>query len=179
MRAPAIRILRRLRRDSGGAAAVEFALIVGSLIFVLLNAVDIARYYYLRSAVETATQMAAQNAWKTCDTSKVPATINCTGLTASITASLQASQLGGNLTLVSGSPTEGYYCVNSSGVLTFMNAVTSAKPSDCSAAGVAANKPGDYIKVQSTYTYSALFPTSMAAKSLPTPLTATALMRLQ
>jgi Flp pilus assembly protein TadG len=171
----ALRLLKRLRKQDG-VAAIEFALIVGFASVSIINAADIAIYARDRMEVESATEMGAQAAYKTCDTHHLPATVNCAGLNAAITTAVQATSLGTGVTLQAGSPTEGYYCVNSSGALVLVHD-TSSKPADCTSVGTPANTPGDYIKVQTTFAYSAMFPGSVASV-FPTHILKTAYMRL-
>ena len=170
--------LARWARDCSGTAAVEFALIVGLLSYGLLNCTDMARYFFMRSAVENASQMAAQVGWKTCDTANLPATINCTGFSAAVTNSLQSSPLGAKVSLVSGSPSEAYYCVNAAGALVQVAAINAAKPADCSSVGNAAGTPGDYIKISTTYTFAPIFPGTVVANLLPRTMTSMTMMRL-
>jgi Flp pilus assembly protein TadG len=169
-----------LRSDQRGLAAIEFAFIAGVLPLGVLNTIDISTYVYKRMEVENATQMAAHAAWKTCDPSKgyLPATTSCPGLTTAITNAVQSTSLGTEVSLQSGSPAEGYYCVNSSGALQYVSPITS-KPTDCSAAGMPNLQPGDYIKIQTTFAYAPLFPGVTVAGAFATPITKTALMRLE
>lgn len=145
------------RRDAQGTAAIEFALVALLLVVGLLNAVDFGYYMYQRMEVENAAQVAAQAAWKTCNQSPMyPATQNCPGLNAVITAAIQATSLGSSVQLASGYPTEGYYCVNDSGQLQSVGTLAS-EPNNCSAAGNSNTSPGDYLQVQVTYSYAPLF----------------------
>ncbi len=169
--------LKALGRDRRGTAAIEFAIFAGFLTIAILNVADISIYIYQRMQVENATEMGAQAAWKTCDTTHLPATTNCPGLTAAVTNSVQSTSLGSRVQLQSGSPSEGYYCVNSSNQLQFVSDVSS-KPTDCSAAGNTALTPGDYIKVQTTFTYTPLFPNLTVSGLFATPITRTTFMRL-
>jgi len=179
--------IARLRRDERGVAALEFALVGTFLVVGLLNAVDVGYYTYQRMAVENAAQVGAQAAWKNCSdpSTMLPATVNCTtangaaaDLSSAITAAIQSSSLGTSITLVSGYPAEGYYCINASGMLQAVGSLSS-KPSNCSAAGNSALSPGDYIQVGVTYTYAPLFPgISVMGASGITAITATAWMRL-
>src|ERR1700738_1969732 len=107
--------LARLGQDRRGTAAVEFALVAGLLAVGLLNTIDFGYYMYTRMEVENAAEMGAQASWKTCNdpTTMLPATKNCAGLTTAIAAAIQSTSLGTAVSLVSGSPSEGYYCVNS------------------------------------------------------------------
>ncbi|HZR60704.1 MAG TPA: TadE/TadG family type IV pilus assembly protein [Xanthobacteraceae bacterium] len=179
--------IARLRRDERGVAALEFALVGTFLVVGLLNAVDVGYYTYQRMAVENAAQVGAQAAWKNCSdpSTMLPATVNCTtangaaaDLSSAITAAIQSSSLGTSITLVSGYPAEGYYCINASSMLQAVGSLSS-KPSNCSAAGNSALSPGDYIQVGVTYTYAPLFPgISVMGASGITAITATAWMRL-
>jgi Flp pilus assembly protein TadG len=160
-----------------GVAAIEFALIGGFASVSALNVADIAIYAADRLEVENATSMGAQAAWKTCDSSHLPATVNCPGLSAAVTTAVHGTMLGTNVSLKAGFPSEGYYCVNSTGVLTYASSVAT-KPNDCSAQGVASNSPGDYIEVQTTYTYSPIFPAMTLTSAFGTTISKTAWMRL-
>jgi Flp pilus assembly protein TadG len=152
-------LLRRFGRDGSGSAAIEFAAASLFLVLGALNAVDFGYYMYQRMEVEYAAQVGAQAAWKTCyDTSTMlPATQNCAGLNSAVTAAIQATSLGANLSLESGYPAEGYYCVAASGALQSVGSLA-AKPANCSAAGNAAASPGDYIQVGVSYPYAPMFP---------------------
>jgi len=163
--------------DQRAVAAVEFALFAVFLSVTFANVTDVSIYIYQRMQAENATQVAVQAAWKACDLSHLPATTNCAGLTTAINNALASTSLGTRITQVSGSPSEGYYCVNSSNVLQYVSDVSS-KPADCSAAGMPSLQPGDYIQVQTTFTYAPLFPGLSVASTFPTPITRTAIMRL-
>src|SRR5260370_36905629 len=117
--------------------------------------------------VANAAEMGEQAAWKTCDTTKLPATTNCAGLKSAMTAAIQATSLGQNVSLVQGSPAEGYYCVDSSNALERVSDVSN-KPSDCSAVGMSSLHPADYIQVQVTYSYPPMFLDLPVANLLPT-----------
>jgi Flp pilus assembly protein TadG len=163
--------------DRRGVAAIEFGIFALMLSLGLANVADVSIYIYQRMQVENATQSAAQAAWKTCDATQLPATTSCAGLTTAVQNAVKSSSLGTDVTLVSGSPSEGYYCVNASNVLQRVSDV-SAKPADCTAAGTPALQPGDYIQVQTTYTYTPLFPGLSVASGFATPIVRSALMRL-
>jgi Flp pilus assembly protein TadG len=157
-------MLRLFRRDARGTAAIEFA---GSALFLvvgLLNAVDLGYYEYRRMEVENAAQVGAQQ--------------HCAGLNAAITTAIQSTSLGTAVSLASGYPTEGYYCVNASNALQSVGSLSS-KPADCSAVGNASTTPGDYIQVEVTFTYAPLFNglTVMSASGI-TSISMTSWMRL-
>jgi Flp pilus assembly protein TadG len=173
-------LLRLFRRDTSGTAAIDFAAASMLLIVGVLNAVDVGIYEYRRMEVENAAQAGAQSAWKTCyDTSTMlPATVNCAGLNSAITAAIQSTSIGTNVSLSSGYPTEGYYCVNGSGVLQSVGSLSN-KPTDCSAVGNSSARPGDYIQVQVSSPYTPLFSnmTVMGAMGISS-ITMTSWMRL-
>jgi Flp pilus assembly protein TadG len=166
--------------DQHGTSAIEFSFFVGLLSLAALNVADISIYMYQRMELENAAEMGAQAVWKTCDPSQgyLPATTNCPGLTTAITQAMQSTSLGKKITLKSGSPTEGYYCVNSSGSLQYVSSV-SAKPADCTAAGMPSLQPGDYIQVTASFAYSPLFADVTVAGKFATPITKTATIRLE
>jgi hypothetical protein len=110
----------------------------------------------------------------------LPATTDCSTLAASVTAvqnALGSTSLGTRVALVSGSPSVGYYCVNSSNALQYVSAISS-KPADCTAAGTPSLQPGYYFQVQTTFTYAPLFPGLSVTGTFPTPINRTAIMRL-
>jgi Flp pilus assembly protein TadG len=173
----AMRLFRAFQTDTQGVAAIEFALIGGVLCVAMLNVVDVAMYAYQQMQVANAAQMGAQAAWKTCDTTELPATTNCPGLSSAITAAIQSTSLGSKVSLTEGSPAEGYYCLNSSDSLEKVSEVSN-KPSDCSAVGKSSLRPGDYIQVQVTYSYAPMFMDFTVASLLTTPIVRTAILRL-
>jgi Flp pilus assembly protein TadG len=170
-------LVRAIAVDQSGVAAIEFGVFVTLLFFAIANVTDVSIYIYQRMEAENATQSAAQAAWKTCDLSHLPATTNCPGLTTALNAAVASSSLGTQVTLASGSPAEGYYCVNSSNALQYVSDVSS-KPADCSAAGTPTLQPGDYIQITTSFPYAPLFPGLSIGSALTTPISRTALMRL-
>jgi Flp pilus assembly protein TadG len=172
------RLAKRFGKDSRGLAAIEFALIASAVGVVVLNVADIAGYLFDQLEVENATQMGAQAAYTACPFDSLPATVNCAGLSAAVTAGVQSTSLGTAVTVVTGYPTEAYYCVNTSGALTSVGAVTASKPSDCTSAGSSSTQPGDYLQVQVTYTFAPMFGTASVASLLSTTITKTAWVRL-
>jgi Flp pilus assembly protein TadG len=170
-------LIGALAGNKRGVAAIEFTLIVPVLAAGIVNATDIAIYLIDRLQIENATEMGAQAAWQTCDLTHIPATTNCPNLNSAVTAAVQRTTLGSHIALRSGSPSEGYYCVNSSGSLQRVSSV-SQKPADCSAAGTPANLPADYIKIDTTYSYAPLFPGLSVGGLFDTPITRTAWMRM-
>jgi Flp pilus assembly protein TadG len=179
------RLVSRLARktaaawaDQRGVAAIEFGIFSILLFTSFANVTDVSIYIYQQMQVETATEVAAQQALKTCGSSKtLPATKNCANLLSAIQTAIQSTSLGAAVTLQNGSPSEGYYCVNTSNALQFVGTVDS-KPADCTAAGTPALQPGDYIQIQTTFTYTSLFSGLSVASAFPSPITRTAIMRL-
>lgn len=163
--------------DERGMAAVEFSLFAGILSLAVINAVDLSTYVYKRMELENATQMGAQAVWKACDTNHLPATTSCSGLTAAVTNAVQSTSLGSHVSLPSGSPSEGYYCLNSANALQYVSDVAK-KPSNCAAAGMPNLQPADYIKVQTTFAYAPIFPGISITSAFVTPINKTAMMRL-
>jgi Flp pilus assembly protein TadG len=168
---------RAIWTDQRGVAAVEFGLFAIFLSLALVNVTDVSIYIYQRMQAQNATQVAAQAAWKTCNLSSLPATTNCPGLTTAMQNALASTSLGRSVSLVSGSPSEGYYCVNSSNGLQYVSDVSS-KPADCTAAGMPGLQPGDYIQVQTTFAYAPLFPGLSVTSTFATPINSAALVRL-
>ena len=166
--------------EQRGASAIEFAIFAGTLCFGLLNTADISIYIYKRMQVENATEMAVQAAWKACDPSKgqLPATTSCPGLSAAITGAVQSTSLGNQVSFQAGSPSEGYYCLNSSGTLQYVGAVSSPPPTNCSVTGLPSQQPADYIQITTTYSYAPLFPGVTVASAFTTPIVRTGTMRL-
>jgi len=165
--------------ETHGVAAIEFGLFAIFLSLALANVTDASFYIYQRMQAENATEVAAQAAWKTCDPAQgqLPAKLNCSGLTAAVQNAVQSTSLGTRVSLVSGSPSEAYYCVNSSGALQYVSDVSS-KPTDCSTAGMPGLQPGDYIQVQTSFTFVPLFPDLSIASTFPTVINRTSIMRL-
>lgn len=183
LRSTALNLYRKsaaLSLDQRGTSAIEFAIFAGILCFGLLNTADISIYIYKRMQVENATEMAVRAAWKACDPSKgqLPATTSCPGLSAAITGAVQSTSLGNQVSFQAGSPAEGYYCLNSSGALQYVGAVSSPPPTDCSVTGLPSQQPADYIQITATYSYAPLFPGVTVASAFTTPIVRTGMMRL-
>ena len=173
---PLARKVRAAWADQRGVAAIEFGIFSIMLAASLANVTDVSIYIYQRMEVENATEMAAEMALKTCATS-LPATTNCANLASAVQTAVQSTSLGTAVTLQNGSPSEGYYCINGSGALQLVSGVNS-KPADCTAAGMPSLQPGDYITIQTTFTYQPIFARLSVAAAFPTPITRTAMMRL-
>lgn len=169
---------RCLSTNTWGAAAAEFALLCPLFILLLFGVIEIARYGYEKMLVENAVHAAAMDVWKACDPVHVPAKSYCnvTGhnLTTAISTGLASNPLFTSISL-QGTPSEAYYCVNSStGALVD---VTATKPAKCTAYGNS-NAPGDYIIFTASMPFSAMFLNIGSGKIIPTSIQSTAYMRL-
>lgn len=162
--------------DQRGVAAIEFGIFFILLTVSIANVADVSKYIYQRMQVENATEVAVQAALKKCGT-QLPATTNCSALLGSMQAAMQSTSLGAGVQLANGSPTEGYYCIDSSGALEYVSDVSS-RPADCTAAGMPTLQPGDYIQIQTTFTYQPWFPGISVASTFPTLINRTAIIRL-
>lgn len=170
---------RNFASDVRGTSAIEFSFFASLLSLSLLNVTDVSVYIYKRMEVENAAQMGVQAAFKACDPSNgyLPATTNCPGLTTTVAGAVQSTSLGAAVQVQSGSPSEGYYCLNSSGSLQYVSPV-SDKPSDCSSAGMATLLPEDYIQITTTYAYTPMFPGVSIGSAFGTSISKTAMIRL-
>jgi Flp pilus assembly protein TadG len=170
--------LAAIRSDERGVAAIEFSFFASLLCFGLLNTADIGIYIYKRMELENAAQTAAEWVLTNCSPNSLPATTKCANLTSNITNAMQSTSLGNQITLASGSPAEGYYCVNSSNALQYVSSVSNPPPADCTAAGMPSLQPADYIQITAQYAYAPLFPGITVASAFTTPITKTSLIRL-
>ena len=173
----AIKQFRLIWSDQRGVSAIEFAFIAGFLSLGLVNIADLSIYIYKRLELENATQMGAQAAWKTCDLQHIPATTNCPGLLTAVTNAVHSTSLGTQVSLQAGSPSEGYYCLNSSNTLQYVSNVNT-KPANCSTVGMPELQPIDYIKITTKFDYVPMFPAITVGSMLDTPIIKTTLMRL-
>ena len=173
---------RRYRTEQKGAAAVEFALILTLLTIPILNVVDVAVYSWDKMQVDNAAQAAVQAAWATCNLPmEIPATpnsyANCTAMPAAVTQAAQSTTLGTAVTVTS--TVEDYYCVNTTtNVLVTVGNFPNTKPATCSSVGSGSDKPGDYVRITVSYTYTPVFSAVSIASQLATPITRTAWMQL-
>ena len=164
---------KQIWHDQRGSIAIEFALIAGFLVFLLLNGMELGRYIYLRSQLENATQAGGHAVWKACDPTKLPIATKCSpeGKTAvkTVVSSMFGTVDDDDITL-----TEGYFCTSADGVL---HAVTNpaSLPSVCQTGIVA----GDYVQVQITYSYAPLFANLTLGRLFGTSISTTSYMRLQ
>jgi Flp pilus assembly protein TadG len=172
---------RSLWSDQHGVAGIEFALVASTLCTLLLSGIEVARYAYTVMQVQNAAQMGAHSVWKACDpTKELPATTKCKGLRAAVAAAIKSTTLGDSVTLQQNSPSEAYYCLNNANSLIPTSGIPlGSKPSNCNAVtGAQAGQPGDYIRVDVTYTYRPLFLDFTLGRLFDGQITKTTYMRL-
>lgn len=173
--------------DGGGAAAAEMALWLTLLILPVMSVIDLGFYVFQRMQVELAAQAAAQAIRKECYDSGAPVTQRCANVTSVATTAAQSTLLAGDVTLSSGYPAEGYYCVNGSNALVLVGVSgtvgsppTKPNPYDCSSViGGSTSSPSIYARVGVTYTYTPPFATISLASLLPSPIVRTAWLRVE
>lgn len=171
--------LRGFLRDTRAAAAVEMALILPAVAFIIVNVADATMYVYSKMQVDLAAQEAAGFARATCDTpAELPATLNCAGLVDAMTTAAQTTSLGADVTL--DAPEAAWFCSNESSQLIEVAAIDAVPPADCSATLDGSTAvPGEYISVTANYAFSPIFPTASVASALPSTIQRTAWIRLQ
>lgn len=182
--------MRAYLRDQRGAAAAEFALMLGVFTIALPSVVDLGIYTYDAMQVHNSAQMGVQAIWAAC--SQLPATNKtaCPSAESALNAAVQKTSLGSAVTV--SNVTEGYYCTNASGALTetpagktgnFTTAldastVVPSPPTACPS-GSLTTVPGDYVRVTVTYTYKPVFSQASIGSQLGrNPIQSTAWMRL-
>jgi Flp pilus assembly protein TadG len=140
-----------------GNVIVEFAFVAPILVVLIMNILDFSRLIWARMEVDYSAQMGAQAAYKTCSTGTLPAKSNCGSLNTVVTSAIQATSLGAGVTLTSGYLTETYYCVSGTTLQSVGSYTSPPSPFDCSAAGNASVKPGDYIEIDVNYAFAPTF----------------------
>jgi len=168
--------LWEVRKTNDGNVMIEFALIAPILLVLIMNILDFSMLIWAQMQVDYSAQMGARAAYTTCSTGTLPATTNCTNLTTKVTTAAQATSLGTAVSLASGYPSETYYCVSGTTLQSVGGYSSPPSSFDCSAAGNASTKPGDYIEVDVTYAYAPTF-SGLSLASART-LTAKAIQRL-
>jgi Flp pilus assembly protein TadG len=147
--------LRQVREKNDGNVMIEFAFVAPILVVLIMNILDFSSLIWDQMEVDYSAQMGAQAAYKTCSTGTLPATSKCSGLNTAVTTATQSTSLGTRVALATGSPSEIYYCVSGT-TLQSVATYPSSPPADCSAYG-SPSRPGDYIEVDVTYSYSPTF----------------------
>lgn len=168
--------LRPLVRNSDGSPIIEFALVAPIFVVLIVNILDFSSLIWDQMQVDYSAQMGVQAAYKTCSTFNSPITTNCTNLNAQVTAAIQSTSLSTSVMLATGSPSEIYYCVSGTTLMSVATYPTSP-PANCSAYGDSSVAPGDYIEVDVNYSYSPIF-AGLSLASAQT-LTAKAVERLK
>lgn len=177
-------LFRRLLGDSGATAAAEMALVLPGIAYIMLNVADMGIYLYTKMQVDLAAHEAVGAARGLCNKSaELPAKQNCgSTLYSTMLAAAQSTTLGTNVT-IGGSVNavdDKWYCSDSSAVLQEVANYDAAPPTDCSGtlSGSTA-KPGEYVSVTASYSFSPIFPGASIAAMLPANITRKAWMRLQ
>ena len=171
-------MIRAYLREQRGAAAVEFAIMLGVFTVALPSVIDLGIYAYDSMQVNTSAQMAVQAVWQACN--QLPVTASCAGAQTALNTAAHQSSLGTNVSV--SSVTESYSCTNSSGALYTLatgdfTTALGGNSSQCATADKT-TLPGDYITATVTYTYSPVFAQISVANLLGTTITGTATMRL-
>lgn len=180
-------LARRFLRDTRGGAAAELVLWLTIMLVPVMSVIDIGFYVFQRMQVELAGQAAIQAIRKDCWDSAVPYTRNCSSISSAATTGAQSTLLGSDVTVSSGYPLEGYYCVDASNVLTLVGSTGGVgtgptKPStfDCSSViGSSTASPGTYARVNVQKTYTPVFSGVSVASLLTTPITSSAWLRVE
>jgi len=180
-------LARRFLRDTCGGAAAELVLWITLMLVPIMSVIDIGFYVFQRMQVELAGQAAIQAIRNSCWDSAVPYTTNCGTISSVATTGAQSTLLGSAVTVSSGYPLEGYYCVNASNVLTLVGATGGVgtgptKPStfDCSSViGSSTASPGVYTRVTVEKTYTPVFSGISVASVLTSPIVSSAWLRVE
>jgi Flp pilus assembly protein TadG len=169
---------RSYRTGKRGGASVEFALLATVLAIPLLNVIDLCIYIYDMMAVQSAAQAGATAAGAACGvSSNLPALpSNCPQLAEAVNAAAQSTWLGTSITTDKILVTEHFYCVKSNSVA--WTEVPSLNSNCVNYGGLAADKPGDYIQVKITYTYTPMLPALSITSVLGGTIQPTSYMRL-
>jgi Flp pilus assembly protein TadG len=180
-----VRSLRRRLTDyrarSRGAAALEFALVVGLMTLPALNIVDLAVYAFDEMQTHNAAEMAAEAAYNDCGTAAyLPATSACTAtesqwkisFSQAVTSGLKETTLGNAVSLNTDS--EGYYCATTTNTLVAVTSTTQT----CSGYADTNAPPGDYVLVTAQYTYTPIFQGMTVTSLLPATITKTVWIRM-
>lgn len=178
---------RALAHDTRGAAAAEMAIWITVLVPALLSVVDIGFYAYQRLQVELAAQAGAQAVRLACKDASAPVTAHCATLTSAVASAIASTQLNTTVTLASGYPSEGYYCVDGSEKLVRVGTSgtvgappTKPAPFTCETVVTGStSSPGTYVLVAVQHTYTPFFTGVSAAELLPSTITASARLRLE
>ena len=140
-----------------GAAGVEFALMMPTLVLFVIGIVDVGALTYQQTEVSAAAHAGAQYAMN-----------NASATTDSIRSAVtNATPLGTSTSWVTPTVAQGYACSNASPI-----SLSSTPPTNCSPGVVAT-----YIQVNSSAVYTPLI--TWGTISIPTTLSAQAMVRTQ
>ena len=163
---------------------MEFVLWLSLLIVPILSVVDVGAYVFQKMQLQIASQAAVQFIWHTCDPNLggVPAFQKCNALTlADITTSAQSTTLGTDITVTE--VKEGGACTKTDSTLTWVGTPSTAVgtaptiPATCAGTG-STTAPGDYVSATVSYPYKPIFKGLSVGSLLTTPITYTAILRL-
>lgn len=175
-----LNVLRRLVRTLAlfqghavGASAVELALLAPVLVIMTLNVVDVGMLVVRQMQVDNAAEMAAQAVYTECNSVSAPASTNCPGYAAAISAAVNSTTLGAAITATNA---EQHCCKNSSG--NFQCQVYNGATTTCTFAGDGTTAPGYYVEVSASYTYTPMFG-SVSVLASTKPISSKAAMRLK
>ena len=148
--------LVRFIRDCSGAIAAETALVVGFLVVLIGQVLDFGWFVYCSVQMKMAAQAAAAEAAVVCSEAEdLPALDNCepTGKTLKEAMEEAANRvsIGGTITIADEDLKEGYYCSNGDALAVVTTPDSCSPYSDT-------EKPGDYVRVTVSYTFTPLFP---------------------
>jgi hypothetical protein len=177
--------MRRWLSSTRGAAAYEFALWLGVLTPLILNAVDLGYYSFQAVQVRQAAQAGAQTALVLCAgaNSTPPVSANCANFSSRVSTAIQSTSLGSNVTWATSS--EGWYCVDTTSSLTLQGTAETitagvASGSMASTAPTCANtnSASDYVLISTSFTFHPLFNRVTVASLLSSTITYTAPVRV-
>ena len=146
--------VRAAAKDVRGVAAIEFAVIVPVLLFMMVAIVDFGTAIYSDMEVQNAAQAGAQYA--------IAHGFNATSISSAVT---NANNLPG-MTVASG-PTEFCGCATSTGVTTIA----------CSSTCTGGSTPGTYVSLSARATYTTIVPYPLLPSSFT--FTSPATVRIQ
>jgi hypothetical protein len=147
------------------------------LALLLVNVVDFSMLIWDRMQVDDAAEVGSQAAYKSCVGTQNPFTTNCSGLNSIVATAVQSTSLGNLISVSGGAPSETYYCLNGTSLVSVGTAASPPNPFDCTAAGSPGVAPGDYLTVTVSYAYAPIFAGLSLASSQT--LQGTGMQRLQ
>ena len=168
-------------RNRQAAVAAELALILPGIAFILLNVVDVSSYIWTKMRVDLAAHEAVGFVRATCgdEDGELPATYPANNCSATLDTNMADAAETAISGVTLGTLTEGYYCADADGELHL--AGTLENPDDDCSDQVAGStsKPGNYISVTASYSFSPVFPGASVGSALPATITRTAWIRLE